>query len=239
MGETLHTRARVDIRPWPHEPSIAHLILLDVNMVPRHDDISRWIDDLYRSSPEIVTVRTGALFPAAADAFAEHGFAVADRLVLLERTLPPTDIVAAPTAPSSRVRTRRLRQRDLDVAAAIDAGAFPVSWQNDAQSLADIIKATPQARSRVATIDGTPTGIAITGKAGATGYLQRFAVEPSSRRLGIARYLVDDAVRWLSRRGATSALVNTGIDNAAAIALYQGCGFHPRRDQLVVMEHSR
>lgn len=239
MGETLHTRARVDIRPWPHEPSIAHLILLDVNMVPALGEIDQWVAEIFETSPEVDSIRTGALFPNAADAFAEHGFRVADRLTLLERPLPATEPIATPEPPTSGVRTRRMRQRDLDVAARIDTAAFPVSWQNDTQSLSDIIAATPRARARLATIDRTPIGIALTGKAGSTGYLQRFAVDPAARRLGVARHLVDDAIHWLSRRGATTALVNTGLDNAAAIALYEGCGFHRRPDQLVVMERSR
>lgn len=37
--------------------------------------------------------------------------------------------------------------------------------------------------------------------------------------------LVADALRWLVRRGARSAVVNTQDGNAAALALYTRCGF--------------
>lgn len=239
MGEALHTRSRVDIRPWPHETSIAHLILLDVDMVPSISDIDRWIDESYELAPQVRSIRTGALFPNAADAFAERGFTVCDRLALLERRLPPTEVVPAPKPATPQLSTRRLRQRDLEIAARIDGDAFPASWQNDAQSLSDIINATPRARARIATLARRPIGFALTGKAGPTGYLQRFAVDADARRLGVAGLLVDDAVRWLSRRGATLALVNTGVDNAAALALYEGRGFRRRSDELVVMEYVR
>lgn len=239
VGDALHTRARIDIRPWPYEPTIAQLILLDVNMVPTHAAIEQWIDQAFEWSPEITSIRTGALFPAAATAFAERDFVVADRLALLELELPPTKPVQRPELQSSTIGTRRLRRSDFDVAARIDSAAFETSWQNDAQSLGQIIDATPKARARIATIDRRPIGFALTGKAGTTGYLQRIAVDPSARRLGMARHLVDDAVHWLSRRGATTALVNTGCDNAAAIALYVGRGFQRRSDQLLVMEYTR
>ena len=123
--------------------------------------------------------------------------------------------------------------------AAIDQSAFPSGWRNDAASLADIASATPSARGRMARRDGRPVGFAITGKAGTTGYLQRIAVSPSAQRLGIGRLLVDDAVEWLMRRGANRALVNTGVDNRAALQLYEDASFERLDDQLVVLEHHR
>ena len=82
-------------------------------------------------------------------------------------------------------------------------------------------------------------GFAITGKAGTTGYLQRIAVCPDAQGLGIGRQLVDDAVGWLMRRGANRALVNTGVDNVAALQMYERASFDPLDDQLVVLEHRR
>ena len=134
---------------------------------------------------------------------------------------------------------RSLRRRDLEAAAAIDTASFGPGWQNDAGTLDDIRHATPTERSRRALRRGRFVGFAITGRAARTGYLQRIAVDPEARRLGIGMLLVEDAVRWLVRRGASSALVNTGIDNNAALELYERCGFRRRSDELVVMERRR
>ena len=73
----------------------------------------------------------------------------------------------------------------------------------------------------------------------ATGYLQRVAVRPDAQRLGIGRQLVDDAVEWLMRRGARRALVNTGVDNLAALRMYEQASFDRLDDELVVLEHRR
>ena len=87
--------------------------------------------------------------------------------------------------------------------------------------------------------DNRALGFAITGKAGTTGYLQRIAVRPDAQRRGVGRQLVDDAVDWLMRRGASRALVNTGVDNVAALRMYEQASFERLDDQLVVLEHRR
>ena len=90
------------------------------------------------------------------------------------------------------------------------------------------IEATPATRSRV--IDATAAGglcaYAITGRAGHRGYLQRVAVDPAVHGQGIGRSIVADALRWLRRHRAESALVNTQFDNDPALGLYRSCGFH-------------
>ena len=140
---------------------------------------------------------------------------------------------------STRRRLRRVHDRDLPTLAAIDQGAFAAGWQNDAASLADIVSATPQAHSRLAVDRRRPVGFAITGKAGTTGYIQRIAVRPDARRNGVGRQLLDDAVQWLMRRGASRALVNTGTENVAALEMYAAAAFEPLADELVVLEHRR
>ena len=219
-------------------------MLLDVHMEPTIDTIDRWVTDAFESN-EIDRIRTGALFPAAAEAFRAAGFVEADRLALLERALDDRIEMSS----SSDLVTSRLRSRDLELAADIDRASFPVGWQHDAESLRDIATATPQSRRRlIAPSPGhrsavlrrhSPIGFAITGCAGPNGYLQRLAVHPASRRHGAARLLVDDALAWLMRRGARRAMVNTGSDNVAALQLYRDAGFDRLRDELVVAEFSR
>jgi ribosomal protein S18 acetylase RimI-like enzyme len=233
--------ARAELRAWPLDESIGHLVMVDVSMVPTPDQVDEWLDEAYTASAQVRAVRTGALYPAAASVFADRGFTVIDRLVLLERTRleKRRDRRDRRMGPAG---LRRVRRRDVETMASIDQSAFPAGWRNDIASLNAIADATPAARSRLAHVghsDATPVGFAITGKAGTTGYLQRIAVRPDAQRLGIGRQLVDDAVDWLISRGASRALVNTGIDNRAALRIYEQASFERLADQLVVLEHHR
>ena len=67
------------------------------------------------------------------------------------------------------------------------------------------------------------------------GYLQRLAVATHSQGRGLGTMLVLDALTWLQRRGAQTALVNTPPDNERALALYQRCGFREEPDRLAVL----
>ncbi len=238
---TANPTARADIRRWPLDPSTAHLVLLDVHMDPSSDAIDDWVRRAFES-PGIERIRTGALFPVAAGAFCAHGFVEADRLALLERALhEPSHAAATPG-----LATTRLGPRHLATAAEIDAASFPDGWQHDAASLREIAAATPQSRRRLVTLTSDrrstprgPVGFAITGRAGPNGYLQRIAVRPDARRRGAAQLLVNDALDWLVRRGARRAMVNTGIDNTAALDLYRRSGFERLADDLVVVELTR
>lgn len=247
---TANRTARVDLRTWPLDPSIAHLVLLDVNMVPTADEVDVWVRNAFEptatndettTATPVNSIRTGALFAAAADVFLDRGFVEVDRLALLERAL--LDPIRATTPPG--LSTTRLRRRDLTVAAEIDRAAFPDGWRHDAASLDGIASATPQARRRLITSEfghtrpAAPVGFALTGRAGPNGYIQRLAVHPEARRNGAARALIDDALAWLVRRGAQRALVNTGVDNGAALDLYRGAGFDRLADELVVVELAR
>ena len=243
---------------------MGHLVLADVSMTPTIDDVDRWVADAFDSSSTLTVVRTGALFPRAARPFVEHGFHEVDRLALLELRLQRTSRSRLRTAqrhsPSSVIR---LRRHDVAVAAAIDASAFEPGWTNTAESLAEVARATPQSWRRLA-VDNTNShrvvdhrrdsfaqtltpgrrgrqgvGFSITGRSGTTGYLQRLAVHPAHRRRGIARQLVDDAARWLTRNGATTMLVNTGVHNTPALELYAEFGFTRLDDELVVLDRHR
>lgn len=233
--------ARAELRAWPLDESIGHLVMVDVSMVPTPEQVDEWLTNAYTAPTQVRAVRTGALYPVAAAVFAERGFTVIDRLVLLERALQQSR-AGTRDRHAATVSLRRARRRDLEIIAAIDQSAFPAGWRNDMASLGAITDATPSARARLARVgrsDARAVGFAITGKAGTTGYLQRIAVHPDAQRLGIGRRLVDDAVEWLMRRGASRALVNTGVDNLAALRMYERASFDPLDDQLVVLEHRR
>ncbi len=208
-------------------------------MEPTQIDIAGWVDEASRQGA--LTVRTGALFPNATTPFLDAGFHTADTLTLLQRRLADgTNRV--PTSTRVRVggsiRLRRLRPTMLTDAAAIDRRAFSSPWANDTTALADIMTATPFHRSRSVHVDGRMVAFSISGRAGRSGYVQRLAVDPSARRSGFAELLLDDAVRWMQRRGVVDAMVNTAADNRPALSLYESVGFELQPGSLLILERS-
>lgn len=177
------------------------------------------------------TAITAALAPAEQQPFLDAGFTVHERLHLLTRRVddPPTG--------ATRATLRRGRRRDRAAILAVDGLAFSPFWHLDGPGLDDALAATPSARLRVAEHGGGQdlAGYAITGRAGSRGYLQRLAVDPARQRQGIGGDLVADGLRWLRRWGAREVLVNTQVDNAAALALYDALGFRLQPHGLAVL----
>jgi ribosomal protein S18 acetylase RimI-like enzyme len=232
---------RVRIRTAVFDPGVIHLALADQGIVPDPDELAGWVDSL-AGRDEVHAIRTGALFPAAADRFADAGFSVVDTLMLLRADL------ADPRRPlPRRDATVPLRTRHHDAAAVVDRAAFGAEWGNGPSDLAEIRQATSvhRARARRATTSprapwilhrGPVVAFAISGAAGGQGYLQRLAVLPEHQRQGHGRALTVDSLTWMHQRRLSHAVVNTGVDNEPARALYESLGFHAIPDRLVVMQ---
>lgn len=216
------------MRQWPNDPTVAHLIFVDHAEIPTPDDVRCAVDHARTRGAR--AVRTSALFPAAAEIVLSEGFCPIDRLALLSRP------ISERSAPSAIRPTRPMLAWHHAAAAVVDRDAFGPLWGNDAASLRDIRRATPRHRARIVRDGRTITGFAIAGAAGGNGYLQRLAVATDRRRSGYARDLVADALRWMHGEGLTSVLVNTGVDNVAALALYDRFGFRRLDDELTIVE---
>jgi ribosomal protein S18 acetylase RimI-like enzyme len=78
---------------------------------------------------------------------------------------------------------------------------------------------------------------AVAGASSEHGYLQRLSVDPTRQRHGHGRHLTIDALGWMVRRGLPDCLVNTSVNNVAALALYDSVGFQPMRDRLRVLQY--
>ena len=66
--------------------------------------------------------------------------------------------------------------------------------------------------------------------------MQRLSVSPARQRQGLGRALVLDSLEWMTRWRVQRVLVNTALDNHAALTLYQGLGFRRIGDRLRVYE---
>ena len=245
LGNPDTSRARA--RWWGPDGDVLHVVLTDQHTVPEAAELAGWVDAARRAGA--ATIRTGALFPAAAASFAGNGFEVIDTLALLSIDLQhpaPTSATTNTTTTDSTTATARigpLRRRHDPVAADIDRRAFGPPWANDVDELDEIRHATPihRARGRFATGHGWRRPLlafAIAGAAAGQGYLQRLAVDPAHQGAGHGRVLTLDALAWMRRRRLRQGFVNTAVTNEAALALYHSVGFRTLDDQLLVMERA-
>lgn len=178
-------------------------------------------------------VTTSALNVRDAPVWEAAGLRPATELVLLRVDLRRA--VAAPPRERDGTRRRRnARRREWGALADIDTAAFAPQPGLGIAGLLDAIAVTPAARIRVA---GRPAlGFVITGHDLRSGYVQRLAVAPHAEGRGIGSALLADTLRWLQRRRAVDALVNTESTNGRALALYERFGFVRQPDGLVVLE---
>lgn len=170
---------------------------------------------------------TAALDPRERAIFEDQGFSLLRSLTLMRLELDEL-----PPRPDHRLR--RVRGRRAAEVLHVDHAAFDEFWRFDETALREAIEATPQRLLRATS--GIPAeGYALTGLAHDRGYIQRLAVVPGMHGRGLGTALLLDALRWLRRRGARTAYVNTQDDNTRAIALYRRHGFGPVPGGLAMM----
>lgn len=172
-------------------------------------------------------VVTGALGWREQRGFLQAGFEVREELHLLSRSL--RDLPRVAPAP-----LRRGHRRDRERILTVDALAFPPFWRLDEAGMTEALRATRSARLKVAA-EHRVLGYAISGRSGTRGYLQRLAVDPAAQGHGLGRALVVDGLRWMRRRGADQAVVNTQVGNQRALDLYRGLGFRLEPSGLAVL----
>jgi ribosomal protein S18 acetylase RimI-like enzyme len=222
-----------ELRPWPNDPTAMLLVFVDHTALPSATDLDAAVARARTAGAR--TLRTSALFPRAAEIAFAHGFAPIDTLHLLRLRLDGTACSRiAELAASIGHSTRPLRAWHHTRAAEVDQDAFGPTWGNDAASLADIRVATPRHRARMVLAERRVVGFAISGWGGNSGYVQRVAVHREHRRRGVARTLVVDALAWIAGRPVTAAYVNTGLENSAALALYEELGFERLDERLTI-----
>jgi len=114
---------------------------------------------------------------------------------------------------------RRATADDSSTLARLHAEAFAEPWSEAA--LAGL--ATSSGAFALAADDGFILVRALAGEA----EILTLAVRPAARRRGLGRTLVQAAAADAREAGAESLFLEVAADNAAALALYAGCGFEP------------
>jgi ribosomal-protein-alanine N-acetyltransferase len=122
-------------------------------------------------------------------------------------------------------RLRFAGKGDADLLAALESSAFgPAGW--GARGVADGL-AGRLSRTLVAEDDeANARGFLMWRRLGDEAEILTLAVAPQWRRRGCARALVDAVLGILRSEGARSLFLEVDAGNAAAIALYEGRGFH-------------
>jgi len=174
---------------------------------------------------------TSALGPRETSPFRALGFSTHHELHLLVRDLITHPVMRAP----SRTAVRPARRLDWPRVLEIDALAFDGFWRFDEDSIRDALRATPSRRFHLTRANPT-LGYHITGRAGTNGYLQRLAVDPDAHGQGLGRLLLLDSLSWLQRRSVTRVFVNTQLENAKALGLYEAEHFVLEDQRLSVLE---
>lgn len=228
------------VRPWPHDPGCAHLILsgsYDRVDLPDSATLDDWKHTArlwgYRS------LRTSALPRHLIGPLAENGFAPVQHLTLLSvaHAEPPRFGLPRDATPRP-VRRWALGSGSPTMRALldIDASAFDAPWRLDEGALNDAFRATSASRVFVSRRNRRIDGFVLVGVTERTGFLQRLAVHPGSRRSGTATRLVARALEWAHTQGCATTVVNTETNNHAALGLYRSLGFRSVDPGLVVME---
>jgi len=210
--------------PWRGNERVAYLTPAPEAPAPSVDFVRRCLDQLARLG--FVRVVTGALSPVEQGAFLAAGFEVTEHLHLLGRDLrhlPRRGSWPRPGHPGLGVRRGRVSDRPAVL--GLDRRAFSPFWRLDDAGLDEALAATPRSRFRVASDRRGVVGYAVTGRSRDKGFLQRLAVEPEHQGQGLGRLLVLDAMGWLRRWRVDRVVVNTQLDNARALELYESLGF--------------
>jgi ribosomal-protein-alanine N-acetyltransferase len=119
---------------------------------------------------------------------------------------------------------RRVSSADVPALVVIERECFSDPWT--ASGIRETIQ-YETARGFVAESGGKAVGYVMARISGEEGEILNLAVLPKSRRKGIARCLLAEALGSIAAAGVTEAYLEVRQSNEEALALYQASGFRP------------
>jgi ribosomal protein S18 acetylase RimI-like enzyme len=128
---------------------------------------------------------------------------------------------------------RPARQEDRDAVVRLwEAAGFGETTDEEWQALA----AGGNDSVIVADEDGRIGGTAVTAFDGWRAFLYHVAVDPASRRRGLAKALMTEAEQQMRSRGARRLFALVNENNTAGLALCAASGYEPEGDVAFVKE---
>jgi [ribosomal protein S18]-alanine N-acetyltransferase len=120
------------------------------------------------------------------------------------------------------IHIRPMIEPDLDAVLAIEQASFPSPWKRD-HFLHEI--AAPHSYPFVAECNGMLAGYVCLTSLFEEAQIMDIAVAPAMRGRGIAQSLMEYAFSLAREKGAEVMALEVRASNAAAITLYEQCGF--------------
>lgn len=117
---------------------------------------------------------------------------------------------------------RQMTAGDLPAVLAIERASQPVPWTEG--MLRDCLKTTYW-NTVVEDVDGRVLAFAILSTGGGDAHVLDIAVDPSRRRQGIARWLMEELMAAARMRDADQLFLEVRIGNTPALRLYRDLGF--------------
>ena len=116
----------------------------------------------------------------------------------------------------------RATAAECEAMAAVHAEAFPASWRED--EFEDLLEGEG-IYGFLAASAASPLGVILCRVAAAEMEVLTIGVASTARRRGVARALLAAALPPARELGAAEVFLEVAVDNAPAIALYEGLGF--------------
>ncbi len=148
----------------------------------------------------------------------KSGFRHSNDVVFLEWQRQPL-----PSINLAKGTIRTMQREDLASVAEMDERAFGGIWRYSEKTLHQAYHRASEAR--VIEIENRIAAYQISTESQYGAHLARLAVDPIWQRQGLGRALILDAIRRLMRGPKWKMSVNTQLDNARSLQLYEQLGF--------------
>lgn len=121
------------------------------------------------------------------------------------------------------MKIRRMMLEDIPVVIELDRLSFSLPWPES--SFRFELTENTASRCWVAELDGKIVGMIVAWMLVDEAHIATIATHPSHRRLGIARNLLEYALRYMAKEGAVSSFLEVRENNHAARDMYRSFGY--------------